>query len=886
MAKRRTDSEQPPGVLSRALKEKKEVLFELVFQENIKGSTRPNGTDDKTNEDPDNTGEALSSRGGAIEYGSVKKYSAVIAGREFSFETGKLARQANGSVLVRYGDTAVLVTAVSSEEPRTGVDFFPLTVDYEERLYSVGRIPGSWTRREGRPHEKAILAARLTDRPIRPLFPEGYRNDVQIVATVMSVDQDNSPETCAINGASAALSISDIPFMGPIAAVEVGRVDERFIINPTSEESAASDLKLTVAGYKDTVLMVEAGSAEIPEDEMLEAIMFGLDAIRDLITLQERMMSEIGRQKRDWSGETAPEDMREKARDLLSPLLDKALALCEEEKDAAPHIDAASMEDALSTVIAGLEGIYPGTGGPVLVLSAKEALMDLVRDRVSKRAGPVFADALRETRRVSQEPGNRLSAKRERERIIDEASNQVVLPFLNLGPDIVSAAKAEAYAQLKSAVRHLAVDDGSRVDGRKVDDIRPISCEVSALPRTHGSGLFVRGETQVLSVVTLGAVGDIQILDDVGEEESKRFMHHYNFPPFSVGEARPMRGPGRREIGHGALVERAIEPVLPGHPDFPYTIRIVSEVLESNGSSSMASVCGSTLALMDAGVPISRPVAGVAMGLVKQDEKTVVLTDIQGIEDALGDMDFKVAGTECGVTALQMDIKTRGVTKEVLRSALEQARRGRMKILDDILGTIRSPRPELSEYAPRIIVMDIDPEKIRDVIGPGGKTINKIIAETNTKIDIEQTGKVYIAAADMDGGNKATKMIEALTKDVEEGAIYMGKVARLTNFGAFVEILPGKEGLVRLAELGDGGYVARAEDVVSVGDEIPVKVIEIDRLGRINLSQREAVREQRGEEPRQEAGPNRGGGSRTRNEGPGEGRFNKNGRNGRSQKRR
>lgn len=819
--------------------------------------------------------------------GRFKKYNLTVAGREMSFETGKLARQANGSVMVRYGDTVVLVTAVSSQEPKPGADFLPLTVDYEERLYSVGRIPGSWTRREGKPHEKAILAARLTDRPIRPLFPEGYRYEVQIVATVMSVDQDNSPEICALNGASAALSISDIPFAGPIGAVEVGRVDGRFVMNPTREEAAKSDLKLVVAGLKDAVLMVEAGASEIPEDEILEAIMFGHKAIQDIVSLQERMVQEIGKPKQHWLGEPVPQDVKEKARGILAPSFERAVAPYEEREGDASAPDV-PVEDMVSAAVASLEAAYPDVAGSTLLLAARDALFDLIKENVTSRAESVLPGVLRETVRVSRESSDRFSAKKERERIIDEAAGRIIEPFAYFGSEATTVAKKEAHNQLKAAVRRLVIEEGIRVDGRRVDEIRPISCEVSLLPRTHGSGLFVRGETQVLSVVTLGAVGDIQILDDVGEEESKRFMHHYNFPPFSVGEARPLRGPGRREIGHGALAERAIEPVLPDESEFPYTIRVVSEVLESNGSTSMASVCGSTLALMDAGVPIRAPVAGVAMGLIKQDDRFVVLTDIQGIEDALGDMDFKVAGTRQGVTALQMDIKTRGVTREILKTALEQARRGRLFILERMLETIAQPREELSPYAPRILIMEIDPEKIRDVIGPGGKTINKIIAETNTKIDIEQTGKVYIAATDAEGGYKAVKMIEALTRDVETGGIYLGKVQRLTNFGAFVEILPGKEGLVRLAELGDGGYVSRAEDVVSVGDEILVKVTDIDRLGRINLSQRQAVMEKSGGAPAgKEEHRYKSAGPRSRAGGAGgakNGRFGKGGRDGKNDK--
>ncbi|HHY38962.1 MAG TPA: polyribonucleotide nucleotidyltransferase [Clostridia bacterium] len=623
--------------------------------------------------------------------------------------------------------------------------------------------------------------------------------------------------------------------------------------------------------------------------------MFGHKAIQEIVALQERMVEEIGKPKQNWLGEPAPEDIKEKAREILAPSVQRALTSYTEHLGDVAVADTPPVEDMVSATVGSLEAMYPGIPGSTLALAARDALFDLVKEHVMLRAESILPGVLRETIKVSKESNDRLSAKKERERIIDEASAKIIEPFTYFGSEAVAVAKKEAYSQLKAAVRKLIIEEGIRVDGRKVDEIRPVTCEVSILPRTHGSGLFERGETQVLSVVTLGAVGDIQILDDVGEEESKRFMHHYNFPPYSVGEARPLRGPGRREIGHGALAERAIEPILPDESEFPYTIRIVSEVLESNGSTSMGSVCGSTLALMDAGVPITAPVAGVAMGLIKQDDRFVVLTDIQGIEDALGDMDFKVAGTKQGVTALQMDIKTKGIGREIIKTALEQARRGRLFILERMLETIAQPRKELSPYAPRILIMEIDPEKIRDVIGPGGKTINKIIAETNTKIDIEQTGKVYIAATDAEGGRKAVKMIEALTRDVETGGIYLGKVQRLTNFGAFVEILPGKEGLVRLAELGDGGYVSRVEDVVSVGDEILVKVTDIDKFGRINLSQRQAVMERGGEAATEDEGNRyRSQAYRTRGQGAGgakndrfakdvrEGKNDKNGKDGRN----
>ncbi|MCR4398360.1 MAG: polyribonucleotide nucleotidyltransferase [Firmicutes bacterium] len=702
-----------------------------------------------------------------------------LAGRPFSIEIGKVAQQANGACIVRYGDTVVLVTATASAEPREGVDFFPLTVDVEERLYAVGRIPGSWGRREGRPPEKAILMARLTDRPIRPLFPEGFRNDVQVVVTVLSVDHDHSPEVAGMIGASVALVVSDIPFSGPIGAVEVGRVDGRIVINPTSEESSRSDLSLIVAGTRDAVLMVEAGAKEVPEEDIIEAIMAGHREIKSLVEFQERIRESVGKPKREVQ--------------LFEP-------------DAS--VDR----------------------------QVREYVTQRIRDAI------VIAD------------------KSEREAALDNIQAEAKAHFEEVFPEKGADVEAVLRRVLREEVRKMVTERGVRPDGRGPDDIRPVSCEVALLPRTHGSGLFTRGQTQVLSVATLGAVSDVQELDTISEEEFKKYIHHYNFPPYSTGETRPLRGPGRREIGHGALAERALLAVLPPDDEFPYTIRVVSEVLSSNGSTSMASVCGSTLALMDAGVPIRAPVSGVAMGLVKEGESVVVLTDIQGMEDALGDMDFKVAGTQKGVTALQMDIKIAGVDRAILETALHRAREARLAIMKKMLEAIPAPRPELSPYAPRIVVIEIDPEKIRDVIGPGGKVINKIIAETNAKIDIEQDGKVYIAAADSAGGEKAVKMIRALTRDVEVGAEYLGKVTRITNFGAFIEILPGKEGLVRLSEISDE-RIRRVEDVLNVGDEVLVKVTEIDRLGRINLSRRAAMAQKDGDR-----GDNRDDHRRPRNE--------------------
>jgi len=687
---------------------------------------------------------------------TYKTFSMDIAGRKLTVETGKLAKQANGSVVIRYGDTVLLATAVVSAEPREGIDFFPLTVDVEERLYAVGRIPGSWGRREGRPPEKAILTARLTDRPIRPLFPYGFRNDVQVVITVLSVDHDCSSQVTGMIAASAALVVSEIPFGGPVGAVEVGLVDDELVINPTSAQSVDSLMSLIVAGTADAVLMVEAGAKEVPESRMLEAILFGHEKIKEIVAFQDRICAEVGVPKREVT--------------IFEPDLQ------------------------IRSIVQGM------------------------------LEGPL-AQAVRK------------SDKLEREAALDELRNTVMQTVLKDFPEKLQDIETLFHEALKKEVRTMITVEGIRPDGRKTTEIRPIWCEVGLLPRTHGSAVFTRGQTQVLSVVTLGTVGDVQELDTIGEEEFKRYLHHYNFAPFSTGETRPLRGPGRREIGHGALAERALLQVMPPEETFPYTVRVVSEVLESNGSTSMASVCASTLSLMDAGVPIKAPVAGVAMGLIREGDRFAVLTDIQGIEDALGDMDFKAAGTEKGVTALQMDIKIKGIGRDVLHQALEQAREGRMFILGRMAEVISSPRPELSQYAPRIIVMDINPDKIRDVIGPGGKMINKIIAETSTKIDIENSGRVFISSVNEEGGKKAVQMIEALTKEVEVGATYLGTVTRVTNFGAFVEILPGKEGLVHISDL-SSERIGRVEDVANIGDSIEVVVTEIDRMGRINLKKK------------------------------------------------
>ncbi|HHV94604.1 MAG TPA: polyribonucleotide nucleotidyltransferase [Firmicutes bacterium] len=704
-----------------------------------------------------------------------------LGGRTLTIETGALAKQANGSVLMRYGDTVVLVTATMAKEPREGIDFFPLLVDYEERMYAVGKVPGGWGRREGRPGEAAILAARMIDRPLRPLFPEGMRNDVQIVATILSVDQDNAPDITALIGASAALSISDIPFNGPVGGVVVGRVDGQFVINPTFEQQQKSDLHLVVAGTKDAVNMVEAGAHEVPEDVVLEAIKFGHQHIVNLVEFQEEIVKQIGLPKKELQPLEIDPEVEQWVREKGTSRLDQALR----------------NPDKLS----------------------READVDNVRLTLHEE--------------FVQEFGEEIFAEKQQ-------SLDYVISTL-----------------IKELVRHMIIHEKRRPDGRALDEIRPITCEVGLLPRAHGSAVFTRGQTQVLTSCTLGVKSDEQLLDDLGYEESKRYIHHYNFPSFSVGEVRPIRGPGRREIGHGALAERALLPMIPGEDEFPYTIRLVSEVLESNGSSSMASVCGSTLALMDAGVPITRPVAGIAMGLVKDGDNFSILSDIQGMEDALGDMDFKVAGTERGITALQMDIKIQGVIWDVLQQALAQAREGRLYILSKMLEVIDRPRPQLSPYAPRILTMEIPVDKIRDVIGPGGKTIRKIIDETGVTIDIEDDGRVYVASTNQEAGYRAQKMIELLVKDVQVGETYMGTVKRIADFGAFVELLPGKEGLLHISKLA-ASRVNKVEDVVQVGDTIPVKVVEIDHMGRINLarpevlevSQNKKSRNGRGKRPR------------------------------------
>jgi polyribonucleotide nucleotidyltransferase len=692
-----------------------------------------------------------------------KTFSIDLAGRPLTVEIGELAKQANGACLIRYGETAVLSTATASKEAKN-VGFFPLTVNYEERLYAVGKIPGGFIKREGRPSEKAILTSRLIDRPIRPLFPDGFRNEVQVISMVMSVDQDCSSEVAAMIGSSLALSVSDIPFNGPIAGVIVGRVDGKLIINPTVEQLEQSDIHLTVAGTKDAVNMVEAGADEVPEEVMLEAIMFGHEEIKRLVAFQEEIVKEIGKEKFEVTLFEINEELLEKVKSEAQDKLLEAIQV--PEKHAREEAIAAVKEEVLQSYV-------EQEADEDTLLQVKEILDKIVKDEV----------------------------------------------------------------------RRLITKEKIRPDGRKIDEIRPLSSRIGILPRAHGSGLFTRGQTQALSVCTLGALGDVQILDGLDLEESKRFMHHYNFPSFSVGETGPIRGPGRREIGHGALGERALEPIIPSEKEFPYTIRVVSEVLESNGSTSQASICASTMALMDAGVPIKAPVAGIAMGLVKSGDDYTILTDIQGMEDHLGDMDFKVAGTENGVTALQMDIKIEGLSRGILEEALIQAKKGRMFILDHMMKTISQPKKELSPYAPKILTMTIKPEKIRDVIGPSGKQINKIIEETGVKIDIEQDGTIFISSTDMEMNEKAKAIIEDIVREVEVGKIYLGKVKRIEKFGAFVELFQGKEGLVHISQL-DEKHVKNPSDVVSVGDDILVKVKEIDSQGRINLSRKDAIRDQ------------------------------------------
>ncbi len=684
-----------------------------------------------------------------------------VAGRRLSIETGRAAEQANGAVILRQGDSVVLSTAVMSKEPREGVDFFPLTCDYEEKLYAVGKIPGAFMRREGRPSETAILASRLTDRPLRPLFPDGFRLDIQVVSTVLSADQENDTTILSINGASTALVISDIPWSGPVGAVRMGFLDGALVVNPPMSRMSESDLDLVVAGTTDAILMVEAGARGVTEQTVVDALQMAHDAIRQLCAAQSELQQQIGKAKREYTPPSYPAQVVEVMSEYLAMRLDQAAY------------------------------------GPDK--AAREASTDELRKKTIAELGERF-------------------------------------------PDHVDILGKLFDKKLKDRVRERIVEEGVRLDGRGLKDVREITVEVGVLPRTHGSGLFTRGQTQALTITTLGSMSDQQKLDGLGLEEFKRYMHHYNFPPFSVGEARPLRGPGRREIGHGALAERALLAVIPSVDEWPYTMRLVSEILSSNGSTSMASVCGSTLSLMDAGVPIKAPVAGIAMGLVTREGKFAVLTDIQGVEDNLGDMDFKVAGTKDGITALQMDIKIKGLPHEILAQALEQAREARLFVLDKMLAVLPRPRPELSPYAPRITTIQINPDKIRDIIGPGGKMIRKITEETGAQIDVEDDGRVFIAAVDQEAGQKAIDWIKGLTDEVEVGRIYKGKVVRIMPFGAFVEVLPNQDGLVHISKLTDH-RVERVEEVANVGDEIVVKATEVDSQGRLNLSRQAAIEE-------------------------------------------
>jgi polyribonucleotide nucleotidyltransferase len=690
----------------------------------------------------------------------VKVVSTQINGRTLSIETGRVAKQASGAVLVQYGETIVLVTVVSSNEIREGIDFLPLTVDYQEMSYAAGRIPGSFFRREiGRPSEKETLTSRLIDRPLRPLFPKGYFFETQVIATVLSVDQENDPDVLAMVGASAALEVSDIPFCGPIAGIRVGRIGEEFILNPTSSQLRESDINLIIAGNQGAVVMVEGGAREVPEDDLVKAIFFGHQGIQPILELQKNLRQAVGNTKKEWP----------------APIMDGALKARVFAQAETP------MKEALT-------------------LNGKKERQERIQD--------IQTDLLEELGQDEPE------TKKEIKKLFEELERRLV--------------------------RDMVLKEKTRIGGRTFTEVRPISCEVAVLPRTHGSALFTRGETQALAVTTLGTSSDEQRIDSLNGETFKSFMLHYNFPPYSVGEARMLRGPGRREIGHGALAERALQPVLPDNDAFPYTIRLVSEILESNGSSSMATVCGSSLSLMDAGVPIKAHVAGVAMGLILEGTEVAILTDILGDEDHCGDMDFKVTGTEKGVTALQMDIKIQGVTQEIMGQALKQAREGRLSILNLMNKTINQPRTSISDYAPKITTIEINPEKIREVIGPGGKVIRSIVAETGAKIEVEDSGKVIIASPDSKSVDRAIAMIKEIVQEVEIGQIYLGKVKKIMDFGAFVEVLPGTEGLVHISQL-DNHHVKKVTDVLKEGDEVLVKVLEVDRQGKIRLSRKAAL---------------------------------------------
>ncbi len=689
-----------------------------------------------------------------------KVFETEFAGKSISFETGKMCELSNGSCLVRYGGTTVLVNVTASKKPREGIDFFPLSVDFEEKLYAVGKIPGSFLKREGRPTEKAILASRVVDRPIRPLFPKDMRNDCSVVMTVLSVDPDFSPEIAGMLGTSFALSISDIPWNGPIAGVSVGLIDNEVVINPNAEEREKSAMSLTVAGTAQKVCMIECGADQVPEDVMLNAIIEGHKEIQKMVAFIADVQKQIGKKKFEFESMNVPTELFE-----------------------------AIKEFAIDRV--------------------KEALDTNDKNVRDERLQPII------------------------EEIHEKFDEQV--------PEQTAVIDECIYQLQKFIVRRWLLDEGKRVDGRQMDEIRPLNAEVALIPRVHGSGMFTRGQTQVLTIATLGAISDAQILDGIDGEESKRYMHHYNFPSFSVGETKPSRGPGRREIGHGALAERALEPVIPSVEEFPYALRLVSEVLSSNGSTSQGSICGSTLALMDAGVPIKAPVAGISCGLITEGDRWMTMVDIQGLEDFFGDMDFKVGGTHKGITAIQVDIKNDGLTYDIIREAFEKTRKARIHILDDVmLPVISQPREELSEFAPKMLTLTINPEKIREVIGSGGKVIQKISAECNVKIDIEDDGKVFVSGIDSEGAKRAVQIIETIAKDPEVGAIYKGKVTRIMAFGAFVEIAPGKEGLVHISKL-DKQRIAKVEDVVNTGDEILVMVTEIDEQGRINLSRKDAI---------------------------------------------
>ncbi len=686
-----------------------------------------------------------------------KVFTMQLAGSTLKVTIGKVAEQANGACMVQYGETLVLVTATASSKPREGIDFFPLSVDYEEKMYAVGKIPGGFIKREGKASEKATLCARLIDRPLRPLFPEGYRNDVQVVATILSVDQDHLPEIAAMIGSSIALSISDIPFDGPTGSVQVGMIDGKYIINPNEEERENSDINLTLAGTKSAIMMVESGSNEVTEDEMLGAIFEGHEAIKEICEFIDEITHEVGKEKSEYEVFIADENI---------------VSLVEE--------------------------------------YGKESLVNAIRQK----------------------------DKVVREELTNKAKDDIREHFEDkveeFGKDIEAAIEKIEVEEVRRGI----IEEERRPDDRKLDEIRPLSSEVGLLPRTHGSGLFTRGQTQVLSVTTLGSLAEEQTIDGLGDDKPKRYIHHYNFPGFCVGDVKPFRSPGRREIGHGALAERALLPVIPSVEDFPYTIRVVSEVLSSNGSSSQASICGSTLSLMDAGVPIKAPVAGIAMGLIEEEGTTKILTDIQGLEDHFGDMDFKVAGTRKGITALQMDIKVEGIKKEILETALERAKIARMHILDHMQKTIESPREKLSKYAPIIHIIKIDPEKIGEVIGPGGKMINKIIEQTDVKIDIDDDGKISILSNDDAKAKKAIDMIESIVKEVEVGDIYLGKVKKIVKFGAFVEIKKGTEGLLHISEIAHE-RTREVSDVLNVGDEVKVRVIDVDNEnGKISLSRK------------------------------------------------